>query len=125
MIRFLGEVASVMVTVPIGDESAPPVARPRANFIDDHINRTLDELRLPHSPRAEAATLARRVYLDLLGTLPDVAEVDDFVAATRTEDRGQLIERLMDRPEFVSLLGDATTFAPHVSMSMRRYGFCW
>ena len=29
----------------------------------------------------------------------------------------------MARPELVSRLGDGTTFAPQVSMSMRRYGF--
>ena len=119
MIRFLGEVASVTVTVPIGEPSAAPAARPRANFIDDHINRTLDELRLPHSPRADATTLARRVFLDLIGTLPDPVEVDAFVAsggrqppysplhqgadAPRSPDGAALVDGLMDRPEFVDL----------------------
>ncbi len=101
MVRFLGEVAAVSVTVPIGDDSDVGADRPRANFIDEHVNRLLDELRLPHSPRAEPATLARRIYLDLIGTLPDRAEIDEFVAATTPTERQRIIERLMARPEFV------------------------
>jgi hypothetical protein len=100
MVRFLGEVAAVTVTVPLADSSFGGT-RPRANFIDDHVNRTLDELRLPHSPRADAATLARRLYLDLIGTLPEPDEVQQFVKAENDADRALFVERLMDRGQFV------------------------
>src|SRR5256885_1132000 len=43
MVRYLGAVGSVTVTVPLADE-APQGERPRGNFIDDHVNRTLDQL---------------------------------------------------------------------------------
>ena len=76
MVRFLGEVGCVRVIVPLGDE--PKGERPRANFIDDHVNRTLDQLRLPQAPRADDATLVRRLFLDLIGTLPTPDEVDAF-----------------------------------------------
>jgi hypothetical protein len=100
MVRFLGEVAAVTVTVPLA-ESSFDGSRPRANFIDDHVNRTLDELRLPHSPRADRATLARRIYLDLIGTLPDPREVEEFVAAGDVTAQMQMVDQLMNRPEFV------------------------
>jgi len=103
MVRFLGEVAAVTVTVPVGESTAKPAERPRANFVDEHINRALDELRLPHSPRASDATFVRRAFLDLIGTLPDPAEVDAFASDTASDKRARLVERLIARPEFVDL----------------------
>ncbi len=102
MVRFLGEVACVTATVPLHDR---PVAahRPRANFIDDHVNRTLDLLRLPHSARADDRTFARRLSLDLIGTLPDPADVEAFSADTAPDKRSRLVERLLARPEFADL----------------------
>jgi hypothetical protein len=101
MVRFLGEVAAVLVTVPIGEHSNASTERPRANFVDDHVNRALDDLRLPHSNRTEDASFARRVFLDLIGTLPDPAEVDDFVSDDAAEKRSRLVEKLLQRSEFV------------------------
>jgi len=101
MLRFLGEVGCVTVQVPLGD-AAIAGARPRVNFIDDHVNRTLDQLRLPHSPPADERTLVRRVFLDLTGTLPTPAAVEAYVADRRPERYDHLLDRLLARPEFVA-----------------------
>jgi hypothetical protein len=102
MVRFLGEVGGVRVTVPLTDEPLPSEARPRFNFIDDHVNRTLDQLRLPHSPRCDDTTFVRRAYLDLIGALPSPAEVDTFLRNDASDRRERLVSDLMTRPEFVN-----------------------
>lgn len=102
MVRFLGEVGCLTVTVPLRDEPLPS-ARPRANFIDDHVNRTLDLLRLPHSPPADDHTFARRISLDLTGSLPDPADVAAFAVDGAADKRARLVERLLARPEFADL----------------------
>jgi hypothetical protein len=101
MVRFLGAVGCATVTVPLSDASPRITDRPRANFIDDHVNRTLDELGLGHSPRADDATYLRRARLDLTGQLPSPEEVDDFLADTAPGKRARLVDRLLARPEFV------------------------
>jgi hypothetical protein len=102
MVRFLGEVGSVSVTVPLNQDAVGD-ARPRANWIDEHVNRTLDLLRLPHSPRADDRTFFRRIHLDLIGTLPEPAEVEAFVADRSPDKRNRVAERLLARPEFADL----------------------
>ncbi len=100
-VRFLGGVGCATVTVPLSDAPRGGVPRPSANFIDDHVNRTLDELRLDHAPRADDASFLRRARLDLTGRLPDPEEVDGFVADPVPDKHARLIDRLLSRPEFV------------------------
>jgi hypothetical protein len=101
MVRFLGEVGCVTVTVPLADRLPSLASRPRANFIDDHVYRTLDQLHLEHSPRAPDETWVRRIYLDLIGTLPDPEEVAAFLTDQKPDKRARLVDRLLGRPEFV------------------------
>ncbi|MCC6419843.1 MAG: DUF1553 domain-containing protein [Gemmataceae bacterium] len=100
-VRFLGEVRCVTVTVPLHAEPPEQTATPRANFIDDHVNRMLAELHLPAAPRCDDAAFVRRVYLDLLGTLPEPAEVAAFRKEPGADRRARLVDQLMKRPEFV------------------------
>ncbi|GIW81661.1 MAG: surface protein [Gemmatales bacterium] len=100
MVRFLGEVGCVRIRVPL-HEQKPPTSPPRSNFIDDYINRTMADLRLPHSPRAGDHELIRRLHLDLIGTLPTADEVDAFVNSQDTDKFSRLVDRLLKRPEYV------------------------
>jgi len=54
----------------------------------------------PANPCSDAVFL-RRVYVDLIGTLPDPAEVHRFLDDESPDRRAQLIDRLMARDEFV------------------------
>lgn len=101
MVRFLGAVGSATVSVPLTDSLARSAERPRANFIDDQINRTLDELNLNQSPRAADTTFLRRLRLDLTGQLPTTDEVEDFIADSGPAKNARLVDRLLARPEFV------------------------
>jgi hypothetical protein len=46
------------------------------------------------------AVFLRRVYLDVIGTLPTAKEARDFLQDTSPGKRGALIDRLLGRPEF-------------------------
>jgi len=46
------------------------------------------------------AVFVRRVYLDMIGTLPDPAEVDAFLTSTAPNKRAALIDTLFTRDEF-------------------------
>ncbi len=101
MVRFLGFVDCVTVTVPLTDQPPATASRPASNYIDEHINRVLDRLRLDHSPKSNDATFVRRIYLDLIGTLPTPAETKKFLHDSSPDKRDELVERLMQRSEFV------------------------
>ena len=47
------------------------------------------------------AVFVRRVYLDMLGKLPTSAEVREFLADQSPDKRTRLVDRLMERREFV------------------------
>ncbi len=101
MVRFLGEVSAATVTIPLHAEPAAAKDWPRANFIDDHIHQTLRELHLSPSPLADDATFLRRVFLDLIGTLPEPKEVQAFGSDRAGNKRSRCIDQLLERPEFV------------------------
>ncbi|MDX1928176.1 MAG: PSD1 and planctomycete cytochrome C domain-containing protein [Pirellulaceae bacterium] len=61
--------------------------------IDAFVRSKLEEHALSPAPRAEKATLVRRVYFDLLGLPPTPEEVVAFV----TDDNPDAYERLVDR----------------------------
>src|ERR1039457_3755988 len=47
------------------------------------------------------AVFVRRVYLDVMGTLPTAKEARDFIADQDTKNKRRLlIDRLLERPEF-------------------------
>ena len=62
--------------------------------------------------QAEAAALSddsefvRRIYLDLTGVIPRVAEVREFLADARPDKRQQLIERLLASPRHATHLAN-------------------
>ncbi|HET6882927.1 MAG TPA: PDZ domain-containing protein [Pirellulales bacterium] len=50
---------------------------------------------------------ARRVYLDLTGTLPVQGELADFIADERPNKRQRLIDRLLSRPDVLDKIRDS------------------
>ncbi|MFO1451784.1 MAG: PSD1 and planctomycete cytochrome C domain-containing protein [Opitutaceae bacterium] len=58
---------------------------------------------LAASPEAEPEVLVRRVWLDLVGLPPSLAEIDAFVAAAKTDRDGAyraLVDRLLASPRY-------------------------
>ena len=68
------------------------------NPIDNFIVARLEKEGLKPSEGSDRVTLIRRVSLDLVGLLPSLKEVDDFVNDTRPDAYEQLVERLLASP---------------------------
>lgn len=67
--------------------------------IDTEISARLAQEKITPAPRADGATLLRRLYLDLLGRLPTVAETEAFLADTTRDKSTRLIDTLLVHPE--------------------------
>jgi hypothetical protein len=100
---FGNRVATMTVTSPFANaiDAKSFADSPRANFIDEHVVRKLQELRLPPSVQCSDREFIRRAYLDASGILPTQEELAAFLADTRNDKRVKLIDALLDRPEFV------------------------
>ena len=99
---------------PTGDAakhwSFQPIKRPREpkvsdsswarNPIDRFVLARLQKEGLTPSPEAEQATLARRVYIDLVGLLPTPEQVDAFVADDRPDAYERLVDEVLASPHY-------------------------
>src|SRR5205807_4994478 len=93
MVRFGGQVAVVQVTLPYARLDHYPDV-PRNNFIDDRLIAKWKELGLTPSPLCGDEDFLRRVYLDTIGTLPEPAEIQAFLADTSADGRTRAIARV-------------------------------
>jgi hypothetical protein len=100
---YLSKIAIATVTVPYENKVSPETfaQAPHRNFIDDLVLQKLKDLNLPPSPRAGDAEYLRRAYLDTIGVLPTAQAARDFLNDASTGKRDRLIEKLLQRPEFV------------------------
>jgi hypothetical protein len=70
------------------------------NYIDEHIFAKLKTLRVQPSEVCSDSVFLRRAYLDLLGSVPTAEEARRFLNDASQDKRAQLIDRLLQRPEF-------------------------
>ena len=73
---------------------------PQNNFVDTHVFQKLEQLQILPSELCNDEEFVRRVYLDVIGALPDVNETQAFLADTAPDKRARLIDSLLERPEF-------------------------
>jgi hypothetical protein len=73
---------------------------PDNNFIDGHVLRKLKKLNIAPSELCSDADYLRRIYLDVIGTLPTADEARRFLADKRANRRELLVDELLERPEF-------------------------
>ena len=74
---------------------------PKANnFVDGHVFGKLRSLQMNPSELCSDNEFVRRAYLDVLGILPTGDEARKFVRDTRKDKRAQLVDELLDRPEY-------------------------
>ncbi len=71
-----------------------------SNLIDEHINAKLKRLQIPPSAPADDATFLRRVYLDVIGTIPTAEEARAFLASQDPAKRAKAVDQLVRRPEY-------------------------
>ena len=77
-----------------------PNLEPLANCIDEPILAKLRSLDIQPAPPCSDSVFVRRVYLDVIGTLPTAKEVTRFLEDDRPDKRSVLIDELLQRDEF-------------------------
>lgn len=73
--------------------------------LDRFILERLDREKLTPQPQADAATLLRRVTLDLTGLPPTIEEADQFLANPSSEAYELVVDRLLASPSFGERFG--------------------
>lgn len=101
MVRFEGQAAFAQVVVPFGPATDLP-GWDNGNPVDRLAASKFRELGLTPAPACDEATFVRRAFLDVVGTLPTVAETRAFLDSKEPDKRLKLIDRLL------GLTGDPT-----------------
>ena len=91
-----------------GPGAEPPIVRPfesdsgvvSTNLIDSLVLVPLKERGIEPANLCSDEVFVRRVYLDVIGTLPEPMEVRGFLQDRRPEKRAALIDALLAREEF-------------------------
>ena len=99
-VHYMGHVAAVRFQVPRPDAPNPYPALPVNNKIDELVWAKLKTMGILPSERAGDAVFLRRVYLEVLGTLPTPGEVRVFLEDTDPRKREKVIDKVLDRPEY-------------------------
>jgi len=100
MAAYMGEMAVFQALVPRSEKIQNYPELPANNFIDPLVHQRLKKLNILPSEGADDAEYLRRVYLDVIGTLPTAGEARAFLADARTDRRARLVDELLKRPEF-------------------------
>ena len=100
MASYLGQVDTLHVVIPRSQPIAYAAKPAEHNFIDTHVYRRLGQLNIQPAELCSDAEFLRRVYLDLIGTLPTADEARAFLADERSNRRALLVDALLQRPEF-------------------------
>ncbi len=99
MARYQGHVATFRATVPLGVPTPDWKWTPQT-LVDTHTANKWKALGLVPSELSSDEQFIRRVMLDLTGSLPNPAQVTAFVADGSPAKRDQLIDTLLDSPEY-------------------------
>jgi hypothetical protein len=100
MARYMGQVSVFRALVPLGKPLAALPAFPANNYIDELAATRWKQLGIVPSDLCTDSEFIRRVHLDLCGRLPTPEEVKAFLADARPDRRAQLIDRLLDSPDY-------------------------
>jgi hypothetical protein len=100
--------------------------------VDYFVLAQLDRKRLKPSSRADARTLVRRAYIDLIGMKPTYEEVESFANDTAPDAYQRLVERLLASPRYGERWGrhwlDVARYAednPTSEATNPPYPFAW
>ncbi|MCS7159055.1 MAG: DUF1549 and DUF1553 domain-containing protein [Gemmatales bacterium] len=98
--RYLGATRTVRVSYFPQRHDFVWKAPPENNAIDRLVMARLQELQILPSPLCSDSVFIRRVYLDLLGRLPNVEETRGFLASSDPYKREKLVDKLLADPQF-------------------------
>jgi hypothetical protein len=100
LIRAAGQTLSASVGVIEKPLANYPKLEAR-NYIDEFVQAKLRRFNIVPSDLAGDSEFLRRICLDLTGTLPPPSRVREFLADANPRKREELIDRLLESPEFI------------------------
>ena len=100
MATYLGNVDVFRIAIPRDEKIEHYPEIKESNFIDQFVNQRLRQLNIIPAEPAGDADFLRRVYLDLIGTLPTADEAREFLNSSEPDRREQLVNKLLERREY-------------------------
>lgn len=97
--------ASGGTVYPFENQPEAKIAPASCGKIDELVFAKLKQLGIEPANPCSDAVFIRRVYLDVIGTLPTSDEVTGFLDDTAPNKRATLIDRLLERDEFADYWG--------------------
>ncbi len=93
-----------------GDESARSGRKETGSgFIDKLIEEGWKKAGVKPAEMASDSEFLRRVYVDMLGRIPNIQEAKAFLGTRETDRRGKLIEYLLEHPDYANNLATQWT----------------
>jgi hypothetical protein len=99
VVMILAAIVPSEAQVPKSVYENPAAAVPR-NKIDELVFKELKSSGIQPAHPCSDAVFIRRAYLDVIGTLPSMQEVVEFLSSRDANKRSALIDRLLERDEF-------------------------
>jgi hypothetical protein len=97
---LLGLLLGSGCTVQAASPYENPTALDSASEVDQLVFGQLRKLKIEPAALCSDAVFVRRVYLDVIGTLPSASEAQAFILDQNSNKRSALIDRLLERDEF-------------------------
>ncbi len=128
LVRYLGHIAVSRIQVP--GQPIDFVRPPEHNFVDALVWNKLEAMGIAPSEPCDDATFLRRLFLDVLGTLPSTEEARTFLDDPQANKRNAMIERVLDQPEYAQYWAllwsdlmrvDANALGAESSVAMTRW----
>jgi hypothetical protein len=102
---LLGIVATAILPLPVRAQGPAAPAAPGykedvlqlSKWIDDYLERRWKELGVTPAPLAEDAIFFRRLNLDLVGKIPELTEVQDYLGNPHDTKRWDAVERCLSK----------------------------
>ncbi len=130
LVRYLDGITSVRFVYVNPDPAFVFRGPPAANVVDELVFAKQKELQLLPGPVCSDEVFLRRVYLDVIGTIPTPDEAREFLDSAAPDKRTKLIDRLLTRDEYGLfwamkwadiLRGSPTTISERGVHSFHRY----
>lgn len=100
LVRYLEHIESTSITFVREIEGFIWNEVAQHNYIDERVDEKLQQLQFVPSGLCSDEEFIRRAHLDIVGGLPTPEEVQTFLADTSDDKRAQLIDGLLERPEY-------------------------
>ena len=93
----------------VAQETSPSVGVPEVQRINEEIRKVWVDYEITPSVNATDGEWCRRLYLDVIGRVPSVQELRDFVTSREPDKRTELVNKLLYDEEYTELYANNWT----------------